>query len=836
MLNQPEVRPSLEARVSDSLAGSSVLTLTLEKLLKEIAVDLESSLGLWWQAIELQDELKLSGVFLSEPDPLTESLLSLDQRLRYGPEERSEIQVLAVSLQDLSTDPLPLAGRALALQKGLSTAIQLPLIADQTFYGLMEFYSNNQPILEAENLVSLSRIARHIGQWIQRIQSLEARLENTPRYLSMFKAALDCIITMDAQGILVDLNPAAEKTFGYTREVAIGQPLADLIIPPQYRARHRQGLERYLSTRQSTILGKRLELTAVNAEGREFPVELIVTDLQCSEPPLFAGFIRDLSAWKALEKAHLENTERLALQQAQRIEEAEAHRKQQADYMDTICHELRNPLQGIYGNRSLQKDNRADLERLILQADPQKMDPVLQQQLLQALVPYQETQEAIDSCARHQRRLIDDLLNLSKLDAGKMLFVENPFNAKQVVKDVMTMLDGAFKQKNIETLLKFSYKKERVVYGDAGRITQVLLNLVSNAIKFSPEGSTVTMSLAESSQQVDTQQLVFSVEDQGMGLSPEEQSQLFNRFVQVGSSMRPAQEGSSGLGLAISKSLVEGMGGQLVVRSRQGAGSCFSFELLLKTIPKALSVPIPQPLVSPSLQAKKRLTILVVEDSLMNQKILVRLLERAGYACRVANHGQEAVDSFKQEAIDVILMDVQMPVMDGLKATQAIRDLEQGLDLSKKGPVIIIGISANAGAKYQVDTLQAGMDDYLLKPYEEAEVLALLDRLVAEHLLRYPKPAPSDPLAHRLEAFRKRLPSVSTEEAVGLPSTTAFPPKPAPRRACSADSFYAFRAQLETTPPLRDLVDQRLNQGLAPSRLYNVSSASQDKSESRPVL
>lgn len=674
---------------------------------------------------------------------------------------------------------------------------------------------------------------------------------------AFLNAALDCIVTMDQAGNITEWNKAAEKTFGYAQADAIGKKLADMIIPFHYREKHQNGLARYIATGEHAILDKRIELTALRANGEEFPIELTVTHLKFGSYSLFTGFMRDISErkkleqtkvdlqnqlekkvqqqsleiqlfsvvspvgifhssvageifyvnprvceimdqtedvikglgwiqalhpedkerilslwhktvkekaerfkaefrclrqdgtvvwvsneataekdetgqikgyinaltdineWKALEKARFDAIQQAEEQYRKRAQDAEAYRKRQEQFIDTMCHELRNPLNGIYGNVSLLDINLAAMEKLIETIEPAKFPEHVQQEILKYIRQSQESVRAIDTCGRHQKVITDDVLSLSKLEAGKVELNLRDSDPKQIVQNVVDMLDTEVTRKKIQLYVEVLHNDMRVII-DSDRLAQILLNLLSNAIKFTRDKGKIWIRMSAEDASENHILLLFSVEDTGIGMTKEEKAKLFDRFMQA-THATYSEYGGSGLGLAISKNLVELMGGKIQVESEKEVGSKFTFTI------KCRSVPIPQKKAPLSLffepystipQAKRR--VLIAEDEPINQKVLQRMLEHAGHLCKIANNGQEAYDMTKEGIYDVILMDIQMPIINGFKATEMIRQREV---VEKRTPVTIIGLSGNARETYSEQGMKAGMNDYLTKPYERKQLL-----------------------------------------------------------------------------------------------------------------
>ncbi|MHB9147859.1 MAG: hybrid sensor histidine kinase/response regulator [Candidatus Amoebophilus sp.] len=450
------------------------------------------------------------------------------------------------------------------------------------------------------------------------------------------------------------------------------------------------------------------------------------------QPIKMAGVCLDMTPRRQLEQERLEALQQAEKAQRQRAEEAEHYRKQQEEFIDTVCHEIRNPMTGIYGNADFLKQIIATLETC------KATLPVSGQSAL--TVPLENLKEitaTIEHCIKHQKTIIDDVLDLSKLEAGKVKLVLKPFEPKTIIEETISMFRPQLKTKQLNLILDLP-KEVITIQGDLDRFKIILINLLSNAIKFTEKGH---VKISFQTQAIDFTHvgLTLSVEDTGIGMTSEEQSRLFQQFSR---SLSSQYEGS-GLGLVISKKLLDMMGGVIQVASVKGQGSTFIIHLTCQNVDVEEKIsPLihrkpssPLPILSPV--AKH---ILVVEDNIVNQKILRKQLEAAGYICTVADNGQKAIEAIGALAavetpekwnplkFNLILMDLEMPVMGGVEATQLIRKKEKQLGVA---PIPIVGVSAYAREVYSEKAKQAGMDDYTTKPYRKEELYKIIQSLIS---------------------------------------------------------------------------------------------------------
>jgi CheY-like chemotaxis protein len=333
--------------------------------------------------------------------------------------------------------------------------------------------------------------------------------------------------------------------------------------------------------------------------------------------------------------------------------------------------------------------------------------------------------------------IINDILDFSKIEAGKLDLDPVDFRVRDTVDDAMKTLSVRINKETLQLACHVSPEVPEILIGDPGRLRQILINLMGNAIKFTSRGE-VVVRVAVSERQEANLQLHFSVADTGIGISPEKQQTIFEAFSQAdGSTTR--RYGGTGLGLTICSKLVGMMGGRIWVESEPGWGSTFHFTARLGM---PLTGPAIRPLKPVSTRQDQRLQsisdasrpddrasyrILLAEDNPINWKLAVRLLEKEGHCVVVANNGLEAVAAFEREAFDLILMDVQMPEMNGYEATAAIRERESAIG----GHIPIIAMTANAMIGDRERCLEAGMDRYISKPVKTRELFDAIEELTS---------------------------------------------------------------------------------------------------------
>lgn len=389
------------------------------------------------------------------------------------------------------------------------------------------------------------------------------------------------------------------------------------------------------------------------------------------------------------------------------IEDANAAYKTQAEFLANMSHEIRTPINGILG-----------MIQLTLMADDLQAD-------------YRDNLITAKNCADNLLRLINDILDISKLEAGKYKIKEEITDIRASIEETVAAHVPAANNKNISLDLNFGNNIPKLVRADGQRIQQVLNCLLSNAIKFTSEGG-VRVKIAAIDDTADKVTLRIAVADTGIGISEANMSKLFIRFSQVdGSDTR--RYGGSGLGLVISKQITELMGGTISVQSKEGIGSTFIAEIPLKIV-KAAEVEAKKTeekqdpaAYSISMANGKHARILVAEDEPVNQQVIGKLLGMAGFSYDIAENGEKAVELFKKKHYDAALFDVQMPIMDGIAATQEIRKIEH-TERRNRLPIIAVTARAMFGDKERI--IENQLDDYIAKPYNLNTVVDTLNKYI----------------------------------------------------------------------------------------------------------
>ncbi|HTR37825.1 MAG TPA: PAS domain S-box protein [Bryobacteraceae bacterium] len=590
---------------------------------------------------------------------------------------------------DAAADPAFEPWRESAARYGYKSLIALPLRCEGVTIGALAIYASEPDAFGAEELMLLDELAGDLSHGIEghrrdadHSRAEEALRQSAMEFRALFDAANDAIFIMDLKGRLLEVNQVACQRLGYSREELM-QMTVDDIDSPAFRELQPARLAQLLERGQSLI-----ESAHVRKDGKELPVEISSCLFDYRRTLAVLAVARDISDRKQAEAQALQHAREL--ERAKTEAENASHAKSQ--FLANMSHEIRTPMNGILGMSSLLLDTALAEEQ-------------------------REYAETIRKSTSALLRIVNDVLDFSKIEAGKMELELAPFDMVTCLQEIGELMAPQAGAKGLRYVFQTD-AKHCCVRGDAGRLRQVLLNLLGNAIKFTDHGQ-VTLRLADS-EPVDGQvTFSISVADTGAGIRAEDLPRLFHAFTQVDSSTSKKHQGT-GLGLAISQRLADLMHASLTVSSEVGRGTTFVLSLRLAVAGEEC------PPADPGAESLAALTeqlcasrrrVLLAEDNLVNQKIGVRLLEKCGCHVDVAADGAEAARLASCFAYDLIFMDCGMPGTDGYEATRQIRARERD-----GSHVPIVALTAHAIAGTREECLTAGMDDYIAKPVSPAAI------------------------------------------------------------------------------------------------------------------
>ncbi|MDQ3267480.1 MAG: ATP-binding protein [Pseudomonadota bacterium] len=563
----------------------------------------------------------------------------------------------------------------------------------------------------------LETLEHEVAAYAEELQNMLHRISIERDFnKSLLDTAQVIILTQSASGSIHSLNHYGELLIGCSEEELLGKSFIQATIRPATAETEIQQALQALATgdhkhiqRESILIskpGEKYQITwnhsRISGQPGETAMILSVgidhTELKRAE--------RDLLNLNASLEARVEERT-FELEQAK--QQAETANQAKSEFLSNMSHEIRTPMNSIIGMTQLVRRT---------EVNPKQLDYV----------------SKIDHSAQHLLSLINEMLDFSKIEAGKIELDIVDFELDTILENISSQLSESATRKCLKLVFDVSSDLSHPLRGDSLRLYQVLLNYTNNAIKFTDTGEIIIRARIIENQAPGIDSLIrFEVQDSGIGISKEHIAQLFQPFHQADASTT-RKYGGTGLGLAISRQLAEMMGGEVGVESQPGKGSTFWFTARLGKGVKPVSAIQVMP--SIDLSIIQGSCILLVEDNLFNQQVAKELLEEAGATVVIANNGKEALDLLVKKHFNCVLMDMQMPVMDGLEATRQIRANP------KLVATRIIAMTANAGRENQTRCFDAGMDDFITKPIECQLLLTTLAKWLVQQSDRI-VPAPA---------------------------------------------------------------------------------------------
>ena len=545
-------------------------------------------------------------------------------------------------------------------------------------------------LMVARDLSTQRQQAIHqLHQEISDRQLIEQELRLSESKLnSIFTSVPEAIVVADARGNIVQCNVATAEIFGFVLSDLVGQNIK-VLMQTSERDAHDGYLQAYAQTGQKHLLNQPRIVRGMRKDGTLFPVRVTVKETRVDDAHFFIGVIQDFTA--------IQNTQDLLVEAKNKAEQANRMR---GEFLANMSHEIRTPMNGILGMTELAMstdDSQTQKEYLSLARDS----------------------------AGHLLHIINQILDFSKIEAGALELELLAVSPAQLVRHTARSLEQLAQAKGIDLSVQNDPMLPDLVWMDPVRVRQVLTNLIGNAIKFTEDGKVSVTSKTHPSAQENAVRLEITVADTGIGFDAARTDALFSPFTQADGSITRSY-GGTGLGLAITRSLMQLMGGDISASSEPGQGASFTIAFPVKCVALAgaqtgaglLGDSEPQP-------AMQSLSVLLVEDHEINRKLAQIMLQRMGHTFVLANDGQQALDCLDKERFDVVLLDVMMPVMDGLTALRIWREREAERQLPRT-PVLMV--TAHAMTGYRERFIASGADGYVSKPMSEASLRKEINR------------------------------------------------------------------------------------------------------------
>ncbi|MGZ4960097.1 MAG: MASE3 domain-containing protein [Methylomonas sp.] len=617
----------------------------------------------------------------------------------------------SVCIQDFTTDPQAAPWRENALQRGYRSAIALALKDEKAnTFGVLTIYSTEPHPFTPAEIRLLEELAGDLAFGITVLRArIELKQAETTRMqlAAIVEFSNDAIIGKTSDGIITHWNKSAEKLYGYRAEEIIGKSVT--VLAPPSRHDEIKALLRKIQNGETVVSH---ESERIRKDGVLIQVSITLSPIKDASGNIIgvSTIVRDITQYKRNEEELRRYKDHLEEEVQQRTADlvlarnaAEAANQAKSVFLANMSHELRTPLNAILGFSN------------IMRKDPQLPDG------------QRENLDIIHRSGEHLLTLINDVLEMAKIEAGRVQLEEAPFDLGGMVRDVTDMLQIRAGEKGLRLLIDQSSQFPRYIIGDEARLRQILINLVGNAVKFTSEGG-ITLRLGTKSNKIS--HLLIEVEDSGPGILPEDQQRIFEPFVQLGD--QRSNKGT-GLGLSITRQFVRLMGGDICLKSVLGQGSVFTVELPLKEATQAersmQQTVVEKGEVVGLMPGQPDYRILIVEDQLENQLLLSKLMANIGLQYRVAENGEKGVQLFQSWQPHLIWMDRRMPVMDGVEATRIIRRLPGG------EAVKIVAVTASAFMEQRAELLKVGMDDFVRKPYRFNEIYDCLSKQLGVRFL-----------------------------------------------------------------------------------------------------
>ena len=514
------------------------------------------------------------------------------------------------------------------------------------------------------------------------------------RFRTVWDSVVDGLILVHRDAAIEGFNPAAERMLGWSSEEVLGKPV-NLLLPEPFHSRSIKEISEFISNSKEKLIGRSREIKARRKNGNTFPVELAVSEMHLGNETYYIGVLRDITERKVAEERLLRTSEELrkAYEDTARAhraaEEANAAKSQ---FLANMSHEIRTPMTAILGFSKVVLERAEDHET-------------------------REFMKNMVSSGEHLLDLINDVLDLSRIEAGRLTLFPEPIDLQKLVREIVVLFTPLAEEKGLSLDCSCEPFVKKVEL-DRQRVRQVITNLLGNAVKFTERGS-VSLDV-RSSKNMDG--IVISVRDTGPGISPEEREKIFEPFYQSENLASRSDEGT-GLGLAITMRLIQVFEGRIELDTAPGKGSVFTAHIPCRFLEVGGEVERAESPMAVLDASRTQLKILVADDHPPNRLLIDHLLSSRGHDVVMVENGQKAVEAFERESFDLLILDVQMPVMDGHEAIRQIRRLPGG------DRVPIVSLTAFAMMGDREKSMEAGADDYIAKPFDPAAFVTKIESM-----------------------------------------------------------------------------------------------------------
>ncbi len=499
----------------------------------------------------------------------------------------------------------------------------------------------------------------------------------------------DWIWEIDTEGVITFTSGQIKEILGYETEEIIGTSVFEMFLPEE-KEKLKSEIKKIISLEKPII--NRINWN-LSKDGRKVCLVTNGVPIYDKNNQLkgYRGVDKDITQQKQTEEnLRKEIEEKSKIQEELKIarEKAEQAFRSKSDFFTKLNQEIKNPMNGIIGTIALLRETRLSNEQV-------------------------DFLNVIETSATSLLSIINDILDLSEIESGKAKLEKEKFNLIELLNKIERQHANVTKDKKLNFSIEIKPGVPKFLRGDLARLKQILHNLLSNAIKFTKQGG-ITVTVEKKHEFNNSIELLFRVVDTGTGVTEKIRDHLFKEYTSPLLSITKSR-GGTGLGLLICKKIVDLLGGRIGYESKEGKGSTFWFTIELQHAvnpePKPMETPIEE-----GVKNSSKLSILVAEDNIINQKVAMANLRQLGHDVEIAVNGKMAVEMYKKNYYDLILMDIQMPVMDGITATEQIRKIEK--DTDRKPKIKIVAITANASKEDKAKCLKIGMDGYIIKPFK----------------------------------------------------------------------------------------------------------------------